>query len=424
MHADQLAEWANEHADGSPPRDAGVVAILTPTGRDAALAAEVLAGAGIPTTICADVAALCRALGSGIGAALVAEEALGLDGTEVLLATLAAQPSWSDLPVIVLTGEHELSRAIPRALQTLTTRANVTLLERPVRIATLVTVLRTALRARSRQLDVGRHLEERRRLLANERTARAGAEKEARRAAEANRAKSDFLAMMSHELRTPLNAIAGYTQLLEMEVRGPVTAEQRADLDRIERSQRHLLSLINDVLNYAKLEAGRVHFAIAPVPMREILVGVEALIAPQLRAKKLRYIDGSDCGDIAILADEEKVRQILLNLLSNAVKFTPPEGEISVSCVAVADTVHTTVRDSGAGIPPDKLEAIFEPFVQVDRGLSSRQEGTGLGLAISRDLAQRMGGNLTAHSELGQGSAFTLTLPRAPRVPPAPDAAE
>jgi signal transduction histidine kinase len=385
----------------------GVIAVLTPTARDADVAERVLARVGLSTTACDDMHAVCALIHTGdVGAVLIAEEALAAGALSLLLDTLDAQPPWSDVPLVVLTGEDELSHAIPGVLGRLTERANVTLLERPVRVATIVTVLRAALRARERQWDVRDHLEERRELLDRERAAREEAEA-------ANRAKSDFLATMSHELRTPLNAIGGYAQLIELGVRGPITPEQLEDLRRIERSQRHLLSLINDVLNFAKLEAGRVEIEVSTVRVRDLLLGVEALVMPQLQVNGLRYVREDDGDSLAVRADEEKSRQVLVNLFSNAVKFTPAGGEIRVTCAADAACVSITVSDTGHGIPADRLEAIFEPFVQIGRGLTSRQEGTGLGLAISRDLARRMGGDVTVRSVEGEGASFRFTLPRA-----------
>jgi signal transduction histidine kinase/PAS domain-containing protein len=235
---------------------------------------------------------------------------------------------------------------------------------------------------------------------------------DARQAAEAaNLAKTQFLAVMSHELRTPLNAIAGYAELMRMGVRGPITAEQQADLDRITRSQRNLLSLINDVLNYAKLEAGHIEFDNQKVLLHEFLADIESLVTPQLQGKGLHY-EYAECDEnLAVNADVEKMRQIMVNLLSNAIKFTPSGGSISVTCAPEDHIVKIQVIDTGVGIPEDKLAAIFEPFVQLDRKLTSTHEGTGLGLAISRDLARGMGGDLTAESIPGKGSTFTLTLP-------------
>ena len=248
-----------------------------------------------------------------------------------------------------------------------------------------------------------------------EQAARLEAEAARRAADAANRAKSEFLAVMSHELRTPLNAIGGYAELMEMGIRGPVTPQQVDDLRRVQASQRHLLGLVNEVLNYARIETGTVHYDVAEVPLAAVVAAVEPLVAPQLAAKGLTYShDG--CGDTqppVARADGEKVRQVLLNLLSNAVKFTPSGGRVAVACEAAGDRVAVRVTDTGIGIPAEELGRVFEPFVQVNASLTRPHEGTGLGLAISRDLARGMGGDLTAESAPGAGSTFTLTLPAA-----------
>ncbi|HYW31370.1 MAG TPA: PAS domain-containing protein [Gemmatimonas sp.] len=228
----------------------------------------------------------------------------------------------------------------------------------------------------------------------------------------ANKSKSEFLATMSHELRTPLNAIGGYAQLIEMGVHGPVTDTQREALRRVQRSQQHLLSLVNDVLNFAKLEAGRVVYDIERVPLREILAGLESLVAPQLAEKELSFACLPCDVAVGVAADPEKLQQILLNLLSNAIKFTSPGGAIRVDWSAEADRVYVNVSDTGIGIPTDRLEAVFEPFVQLATGGAWRNGGTGLGLSISRDLARAMSGDLTIESRPERGSTFTLVLPR------------
>ena len=250
-----------------------------------------------------------------------------------------------------------------------------------------------------------REAEEAARLLGEAQVAQARAEA-------ANRAKTDFLAAMSHELRTPLNAIAGYVQLLEMGLRGPVTPEQVLDLHKIRRSQQHLLGLINDIMNFARLEAGRVTIHAERVALRGVLETIQDLTQLQVRARGLDY-DVAECDpEVHVWADREKVQQIVLNLVSNAIKFTEPGGRIAVD-VRVGDAaVHVDVRDTGRGIPADKLESIFEPFVQVNRHFSQPHDGVGLGLSISRDLARAMHGELVAASALGAGSTFTLTLPR------------
>ncbi|HEV7990998.1 MAG TPA: ATP-binding protein [Gemmatimonadaceae bacterium] len=503
------------------------VGILTPSGNDAQLAVTILSKARIEVVPLPDMQAMCSAIERGIGAVVVAEEALRGPARSALSATLDAQPEWSDLPVILLLARGELSGAIAPGVADIAVRANVTLLERPVRVATLTTTLRSALRARARQYDVRDSITERaaseQRLhamvyaapyplmlhaqdgevlqlsrawsdltgyrrdeltttgewtaLAYEDPAKAEAvvrhdlerlddvlgtprdlgerevrtrtgdrriwsfqsvslgrlpdgrklrlvaavdvtemrvlierEREARMAAEdANRAKMEFLAVMSHELRTPLNAIGGYTQLLELGIHGPITESQRDALARIRRSETHLLGLIEDVLNFAKIEAGRVTFDLEEVDAGTLLDGVHALVAPQMLERGLRYAR-TPSPEVRLTTDVEKARQILLNLLSNAVKFTPSGGEIRVDFGVRPGWVDICVSDTGIGIAADKVDAVFEPFVQV-RSYSSGQGGTGLGLAISRDLAKAMAGELSVRSALGKGSTFTLSLP-------------
>ncbi|HUQ20899.1 MAG TPA: ATP-binding protein [Gemmatimonadaceae bacterium] len=387
-----IAQRSSQRANSS-------VAIVAPTGRDGLVAERILESYNITAVFCPDVIAACAALESGgAGVLMVAEEALDKAARDCLLDFLARQPSWSDIPIILLTGTDELSSALPSALEIITASGNVTLLERPVRLATLTTILRSALRARERQLDV-------RELVLSERAARQQAE-------EANKAKSQFLATMSHELRTPLNAISGYSQIMELGLHGPITPAQREDLERINRSQRHLLALINDILNFAKIEAGRVDVEAATVNVDQLLLGLKEFVEPQLQEKQLEFSQCNNDPSVRACADPDKVRQILINLLSNAIKFTPPAGKISLDCDADDKTVTISVADNGDGIPSDKLEAIFEPFVQIGRDFNSSQSGTGLGLAISRDLARRMEGELTVESTPGEGSTFSLTLPR------------
>jgi PAS domain S-box-containing protein len=225
-----------------------------------------------------------------------------------------------------------------------------------------------------------------------------------------NRTKTQFLAAMSHELRTPLNAIGGYTELLGIGVGGPVTEQQHEYLSRIEDAQHHLLGIINDLLNYSRIEAGMLTYEMGPVPLLEVVASVEAMVAPQVTMKSLTLVNGPCETDIVVRADRLKVEQVVLNVLSNAVKFTPRGGTITVQCMMEGERASITVRDTGPGIPTDKLESIFEPFVQLGRGLSTPQEGTGLGLAISRDLARAMGGDLIARSAPGQGAEFVITL--------------
>lgn len=229
----------------------------------------------------------------------------------------------------------------------------------------------------------------------------------------ANQAKMNFLAAMSHELRTPLNAIAGYVDLLELGIHGPVTEAQKGALLRVSANQRHLLMLIDDILAFAQLESGRLRLDARTLSAREILESMDSLIAPQAHGKGIAYSVQACDPSLEIVADDERIRQILLNLVGNAVKFTPVGGWVVLACDPDGDQVRFRVQDNGPGIPLEQQEAIFSPFVQLGRKLDHPQEGVGLGLAISKDLAQAMGGDIRVESAPGKGSTFWITLPRA-----------
>jgi signal transduction histidine kinase len=231
------------------------------------------------------------------------------------------------------------------------------------------------------------------------------------RAAEANRAKAEFLAVMSHELRTPLNAISGYVDLLSVGVDGALTEKQQVSLSRIQINQQHLLSLIDDVLSFAKIEAGRLNVDVRSVLVHDVVGTLEALVRPELERKDLLFSCEPCDNGLLVRADPEKVRQILLNFLANAIKFTPEGGRIQLGADHREEFVRIWVTDTGIGIPGDLIAHVFEPFFQVEQGTTRRYPGIGLGLAIARDLANAMDGEVRLESTAGRGTTISLLLP-------------
>jgi PAS domain S-box-containing protein len=236
-------------------------------------------------------------------------------------------------------------------------------------------------------------------------------EQSARKDAEAaNRIKTELFARLSHEFRTPLHAVSGYLEILEQNIHGVLTADQRRDVERIHQAQEHLMTLVNMILDFAKLEGGQIELSMTEIPIEETLRSAEALVAPQFAKKSIAYTHHAGDTTVTVFADREKVQQIVLNLLANAMRFTPSGGAVDLDWRIENDSLLVHVRDTGPGIPEEKAEQIFEPFVQLRAPGSVPSGGTGLGLAISRDLARAMGGEVRVTSAVGVGSVFTLVL--------------
>jgi signal transduction histidine kinase len=227
-------------------------------------------------------------------------------------------------------------------------------------------------------------------------------------AQKASRAKSDFLAVMSHELRTPLNSILGYVDLIHAGIGGPVSDQQHSYLDRIRLSSRHLLQIIDEILTYSRMDAGREKPRVEKTTLPAIFADVAAVSEPLARERGLQFVV-DDVPDVDVVTDPQKVRQVLLNLLTNAVKFTE-SGWVRLSAEAGPETCTFVVSDSGPGIGPRDIERIFEPFWQVESPQTRRRGGTGLGLAVSRRLCELLGGALVVESTPGEGATFRATV--------------
>jgi signal transduction histidine kinase/CheY-like chemotaxis protein len=363
------------------------VLILAPTGRDAVLACQLLTAASVPSLPCLDEEHLFHEIAAGAGTAILADEALHPGTINGLLEVLSGEGPWSDLPVIVFTRGSQTGEDI---LERLGPLGNATILERPVRLTTLLSAVKASLRARRRQYQV-------RDLL--------------RRQSEADRRKDEFLALLGHELRNPLAAIRNALWLLEE----MGSKEERAARQRevIQRQTGHLVRMVDDLLDVSRVTLGKILLKKQPVDLADVVrhcldeLGMEALA----RTRGLRLSVRTE--PLVIQGDPVRLEQVVCNLLQNAIKYTPSGGEIWVSAESGKDAQAVIrVRDTGIGLAPEMLTTIFEPFIQVENSRQRADGGLGLGLPLVRGLVELHEGEIEAKSHgPGQGSEFIVHLP-------------
>ncbi|HVF55053.1 MAG TPA: ATP-binding protein [Pyrinomonadaceae bacterium] len=388
----------------------GRVLILAPTGRDAALTGKYLAEAGISVEPCAGIENLCLKISEGAGAVLISEEALTREAVECLTDELKRQPPWADLPLVVLTGGEETAPASLRTLNRLGDACNMTLVERPTRVITLLSAVRSALRARRRQYEVRALLEEETRSR-EERTRLLDEAVRAREQAEAaNRAKDVFLATLSHELRTPLTAVLGWARMIRNLEMDDHTA--RHGLLVIERNAESQNQLIQDLLDVSRIVTGKLRLEVKPMELVPIVRAAIESVQQVAEAKAIRLDAAFETDSALVTGDAERLQQVVWNLLSNAIKFTPKEGHVEVKLEHHGSDVRIKVSDTGEGIAPEFLPHVFERFRQADGSTTRRHGGLGLGLAVVRHLIEQHGGSVSAESEgEGKGATFIVDLP-------------
>ena len=386
-----------------PPDPIRLRVLLLLTARDAELTRELLAGAAIDSQICTSPAQLQQELGRGVGVMLIAEECLPDGGALVLAQALEAQPRWSDLPVLVLTRGSADSLEVGDAVAML---GNVTLLERPMRVAALVSTVRTALRARHRQYEIESHL----RQLERARDAKALAV----------RRKDEFLAMLAHELRNPLAPIRNALHVLAIDDSDPA---RRAALRRVmARQVDHMVRLVDDLLEASRLSRGMITLHRERIDLRNAVRSAVEQSRPLVEAGAFALqVDLPDT-PVSIDADPVRIAQVVGNLLNNAAKYGRPGGHISVSLKGADGFALVQVDDDGIGIDEELLPQVFDLFTQGERATHGVQDGLGIGLALVRALVEQHGGTVTAHSNgKGRGASFVVRLPQAAGMPLAAD---
>ena len=377
---------------------------LAATSRDAATTTAMLSPLGIHLTICRTFEKLLEEIRMGCGAVLFPEEAVSASHNVALRAALAAQPPWSDLPILLLTRPGADSAESGEAVRTF---GNVTLLERPLRLATLVTSVRTALRARDRQYQLREHLFERVRA------------EEALRLAD--RRKDEFLATLGHELRNPLAPLLTALHLLKAAGGQDPTIARTSVV--MERQISHLVRLVNDLLEVSRITRGLIQVEREPVDLAYVIHSAVDTSRPVIDAAGHTLHVDLPTDPVTVYGDAVRLTQVVANLLTNAAKYTNAGGQIWVRVRKESKTAIVSVRDNGIGIAPDQLASVFEMFTQVDRSSRLAQGGLGIGLTLVRSLVGLHGGHVRAHSRgAGTGSEFIVELPAV--AAPAPGAGQ
>ena len=367
--------------------------MLAPTGRDAELMGAVLESAGVECLVCEDMRALCMAAREGAAAALIAEEALAEGAYHDLTVVLAQQPPWSDLPVLLLSERGADSDVITDALQSL---GNVTVLERPTRVPTLVSAVHSALRSRNRQYQVRANIAER--------------EQYADALHAADKRKDEFLATLAHELRNPLAPMRTALEIMRLAPRDEAAREQAQAI--LERQVRQMTRLIDDLLDVSRITHGKLTLKREHLPLQTVLDSALEITRPAMQALG-HHLDVDVPGEeIYVYADPTRLAQVFSNLLNNAAKYTPQTGHIALRAARERDLAVVSVRDDGIGIAPENLQRVFEMFTQVGRSLEQARGGLGVGLSLSQWLVQLHGGSVEVRSAgVGKGSEFIVRLP-------------
>jgi len=372
------------------------ILVLAPTGRDATLAEQTLCRAGLEAEVIRTPEELASAIDRGAAAILLAEEALSPLAVDVLAGALERQAPWSDLPLVVFAGAMDRQASSAR-LEWMSSRlGNVTLVERPVRVATLVTAVRAALRARHRQYAARATMK-----------ALEAREEELRLAGER---KDEFLAMLAHELRNPMAALSMALELLELSAGDPARTARNRDIAH--RQLGHLVRLVDDLLDVSRITRGAFELRKEDLDLNAVLDGALAVAQPLLENRGILLTVERPKDPVPVHADATRLEQVVTNLLSNAGKFTETGGAVVLSLARSDGHALVRVSDTGRGIPPPMTDQVFEPFVQVNPGLDRSKGGLGLGLTLVKRLVQMHGGTVAASSGgAGHGSTFEVRLP-------------